>query len=219
MLHARGVRTFCLLFLFTLASLAEAQDSGDGHTATTDSTTQPFDGRPLLDVDASEWMVAGGPAFGVVLFNSAEGHRYLLQTVSWGRVLSGPLLGGPFRGRFEWALEAAPVYSQYAPSDTYGFGFTPIVWRWNFDAGGRIAPYAELAGGALWTRDPVPAGTTTANFSAHAAFGARIFLTRRQALVASYRLHHISNGNRLERNPGVNAHVVLLGFTYVRPHR
>ena len=35
----------------------------------------------------------------------------------------------------------------------------------------------------------------------------------RHGLIASYRLHHISNGNRLRRNPGVNAHMLTLGWT------
>lgn len=180
---------------------------------------QPVDGEPLLDVNTSEWMVSGGPAFGIVVFHSARGHRYMLQTVSWGRVLTEPLLQGPLRGRFEWAFEAAPIYGQYAPTNTYGFGFMPLVWRWNFEPRERFAPFAELAGGALWTRDPVPAGTTTANFSAHAAYGVRYFIRPQQALVASYRFHHISNGNRLDSNPGVNAHVLMFGFSYLRPRR
>ena len=161
--------------------------------------------------------MTGGPAIGVVLFHSQGGHKYLLPSISWGRILSGPVGPGVLRGRFEWAVEVIPVFTQFNPERTYGFGVTPLLWRWNFDSRGNIAPFAELAGGALWTRDPVPAQTTTANFTAHASYGIRYFFRPNQAFVVAYRLHHISNGNRLERNPGVNAHVLQVGFSVMLP--
>ena len=37
------------------------------------------------------------------------------------------------------------------------------------------------------------------------------------ALVVAYRFDHISNGNRLARNPGVNAHMVVVGWSRVQP--
>lgn len=173
--------------------------------------------EPLFAVGATEWMVAVGPGFGVSLFHSEPGHRYLLPSISWGRVLSRAVGPPAVRGRFEWAFEVVPLFRQVTPRPTVGFGVTPLVWRWNFDPRGRLAPFAELAGGALWTRDPVPSETTTANFTAHAAYGVRYFLGPRHAVVASYRFHHISNGNRLERNPGVNAHVLQVGLSLMRP--
>ncbi len=188
------------------------------------SPAAPIEPAPLVhpsffEVGTAEIMVTGGPAFGIVLFHSAAGHRYALQTLSWGWMLSGPRGPGALRGRFEWAVEAVPVFGQYAPERTYGFGLTPLLWRWNFEPRGRIAPYAELAGGALWTSEAVPARTTTSNFTAHAGAGLRIFLRPRDALVFGYRLHHISNGNRLERNPGVNAHVLQFGWAFLRPRQ
>ena len=49
----------------------------------------------------------------------------------------------------------------------------------------------------------------------HAGLGFRLLGGRSGGLVAGYRLHHISNGNRLRRNPGVNAHLLMLGYTHV----
>jgi hypothetical protein len=169
----------------------------------------------ILSLNTTEWMLTGGPAFGTVVLHSSGGHRYVLQTVSWGRVLSEPRLNGALRGRFEWAFEAVPLFGQFAPDDVYGFGFSPLVWRWNFEPRGRFYQYAEVAGGALWTNDPLPERTTTANFSAHGGYGIRYFVRRRQAIVVGYWFHHISNGNRVERNPGVNAHVLQFGYSYL----
>jgi hypothetical protein len=172
---------------------------------------------PLFAVGSSEWMAKTGPAFGVVLFHSSPGHKYLLSSLSWGRVLSRPIGPGVLRGRFEWAVEVVPLFSQHAPDDTFGMGVTPLTWRWNFDRHGKVAPFAELAGGLLWTRDAVPPETTKGNFTAHISYGVRYFVRPRQALVASYLFHHISNGNRLEKNPGVNAHSIQFGWSLMRP--
>jgi hypothetical protein len=169
----------------------------------------------LFEVGATEWMVTAGPAFGVQVFHSAGGHRYALQTISWARVLTEPRGSSFWRGRFEWAVEAVPVFGQFAPTRTFGVGLTPLAWRWNFEPRARYAPYAELAGGALFTSDPVPVRTTHANFTAHIGVGVRRFVRPQQAVVLGYRFHHISNGNRLERNPGVNAHVVVVGWSYM----
>lgn len=174
----------------------------------------------LLDKGDSEFMATAGAAYGVVVFHSAGGHRFVLQTTSWARVLSEPHLIGPLRGRFAWAVEAVPLFGQYEPTKTYGFGVSPLVWRWNFVGRGKVMPYAELAGGGLWTTEPVPDRTTTGNFTAHAGGGVRFFLSPSRAFVVNYWFHHISNGNRLERNPGVNSHIVQVGLSYVPPrHR
>ena len=179
---------------------------------------QDSDPLPILAPGTTEWMVTGGPALGVVLFHSAEGHKYFLQSVSWGRILTRAVGPGALRGRFEWSFEFIPVYGQYEPDNSYGVGVTPLLWRWNFEPRGRVAPFFEVAAGGLWTRDPVPAGTTTANFTGHGAYGIRYFLRPHTAFVAAYRFQHISNGNRLEQNPGVNAHLVQVGVSVLRPH-
>jgi hypothetical protein len=171
---------------------------------------------PNLEVGTSEWMATAGPGLGVPIFHSAAGHRYLLPSLSWGRLLTRPRGPGILRGQFEWSVELVPIFGQLKPEKTYGLGFSPLVWRWNFTPRGRVVQFAELAGGALWTRDPVPARTTTANFTAHVSYGVRYFLTPKAAFVFAYRLHHISNGNRLKQNPGVNAHVLQLGFSLLR---
>ncbi len=159
----------------------------------------------MLDSGSSEWKGTLGVAQGMVIFHSARGHRYLLDTLSWGRVLSDPKFAGWLRGRFQWAFEVAPVYAQFRPDHAYGVGLSPLVWRWNFEPRRRYAPFTELSGGLLFTSRPVPPGTARANFTAHAGGGVRVLVFPDQALVIEYRLDHISNGNRLEKNPGVPA--------------
>jgi hypothetical protein len=205
----RAAIVIAALALFATAGGVNAQDTGskgseEGTTVATDA---------VLNLGASEWMLTGGPAFGVVVFHSSPGHRYWLSSLSWGRVLSRPAGPGGLRGRFQWAIEVVPLFNQYAPGSTWGIGVTPLTWRWNFDPRGKVAPFAELAGGLLWTRDAVPLETTRGNFTAHASYGLRYFVGPHHAFVARYVFHHISNGNRLEKNPGVNAHAFQVGFS------
>jgi len=202
--------TLPLVFLF--ASFAFGQPP-----AAEPAADAPSDVASLFQFGSTEWMITVGPAWGIGLFHSIPGHNYLLTSASWGRILTEPKGPDVMRGRFQWAFEVVPIYAQYAPDNTYGVGFTPIVWRWNLEPRGRVSSYVELAGGTLFTRDSVPRGTTSANFTAHLGYGIRYFLRARQAVVASYRFHHISNGNRLEQNPGVNAHVFQFGWTLMRP--
>lgn len=214
----RGVVLILIALTVCLApSLVAAQAAPADPPATQAAPPVPLEANGLFAVGTSEWMVTGGGAWGVRVFNSAAGYQYVVQTISWGRVLSEPRFRGKLRGRFEWAFEGTPIYAQYHPNRVFGFGVAPLVWRWNFEPHGRYAPYAELAGGALWTSDPVPLRTTTANFTAHAGFGVRRLISRQQALVLAYRFDHISNGNRLDRNPGVNTHGVHIGLTLIRP--
>ena len=162
---------------------------------------------------ATEWSASAGAARGITFLQSVGGERYLTSQLSWGRVLTDPRGPAWARGRFEWAVEVVPVFAEWSAGKARGIGVTPLGWRWNFEPRGRLAPYAEVGGGALWTSAPIPAATTGSNFTAHAGLGLRVFTTRGHGLVVGYRLHHISNGNRLRRNPGVNAHMLTVGWT------
>jgi lipid A 3-O-deacylase len=202
-----------LISLIAFAVPAAAQSTPNPPASAQSSA---LDAETLLTKNSSEWMFTAGAARGAVIFHSEGGHRFAVQAISWGRVLTESHLPGLLRGRFAWAFEAMPVFRQYEPTRAFGFGLSPLVWRWNFQPRGRIAPYAELAGGGLWTTEPVPEDTATANFTAHAGGGARFFVRPHQALVLTYWFHHISNGNRLDRNPSINSHVVQVGFAYIR---
>ena len=203
------------LLVVALCSVpAAAQDSATPQQA----ASQALSAAELpLSIGTTEWTVAAGPAWGVAVAHSIGGHDYVLQTLSWGRVLTAAHGPGALRGRFELAFEVVPIYGQYAPRGTYGFGLTPLVWRWNFEPHDKFISFAELGGGGLWTRDAVPERTTTANFTAHASYGIRYFISPTRTINVSYRFHHISNGNRLERNPGVNAHVLMFGVSLLKP--
>ncbi|MGD9903188.1 MAG: acyloxyacyl hydrolase [Vicinamibacterales bacterium] len=165
---------------------------------------------------ADEWNLVAAVARGVTVLQSRGGQRYVMPSVAWGRVLTDERGPRWMRGRFEWVIEAVPYFAEWAESDARGGGIVPLGWRWNLAARGRWHPFAEVGGGALWTTAAVPAGTTATNFTTHAGAGVR-WLGGRSGVIVGYRLHHISNGNRVARNPGVNAHMLIVGWTRVVP--
>ena len=164
----------------------------------------------------SEWVVAAGAAQSVNLFESTANRRYLVQNISFGRELTGDLKFAAIRGRFTWAAEAMPVFYQLRPSHLFGIGFAPVVWRWNFPPHPKWSAFAELSMGGLWTTDPIPEGTERVNFTAHWGGGVRLLTRANRSIVLGYRFQHISNGNQLTTNPGVNSHVLIAGISFHR---
>jgi len=132
--------------------------------------------------------------------------------VRYGWILTGPHLPGFLRGRFEYAVDAVPVFLAFQPTDTaYGAGFDPLGLKWNFERHGRISPYLELTGGALFTNHNVPPGTNTVNFMDQAALGMHILGVRHNVNL-ELRYMHISNAGLATPNPGVNTVQVRLGI-------
>ena len=130
----------------------------------------------------------------------------------YGWVLTGPHGPGFFAGRFEYAIDAVPVYLIFQPRGTvYGVGVNPMNLKWNFATRGRLHPYIELGGGTLFTTDKVPRATSKVNFTPTAAFGAH-FLGQKYPWTMEARYLHISNAGLGDFNPGINTFEVRLGI-------
>jgi hypothetical protein len=115
------------------------------------------------------------------------------------------------KGRFEYAIDAVPMYLIFQPTNTaYGVGLNPLNLKWNFERHGRIVPYTELSGGLLFTTHDVPANTSQINFTPSAAFGFH-YLADRFAWTLEGRYLHISDAGLSRLNPGVNTFEVRIG--------
>ncbi len=129
----------------------------------------------------------------------------------YGWILTGPHLPGFLRGRFEYALDAVPVFLVFQPANTaYGVGFDPLGLKWNFQRHGRISPYLELTGGTLFTDHNVPTYTNTVNFMDQATLGMHI-LGPKYNVSLELRYMHISNAGLANLNPGINTVQIRLG--------
>ena len=132
--------------------------------------------------------------------------------VRYGWILTDAHLPSVFRGRFEFALDAVPVFLAFQPANTaYGAGFDPLGLKWNFERHGRFSPYLELTGGVLFSNHDIPTGTNTVNFMDQAALGTHI-LGEKYNWSIELRYMHISNAGLATPNPGVNTVQVRLGI-------
>jgi hypothetical protein len=123
------------------------------------------------------------------------------------------------KGRFEYALDAVPLYLIFQPTNTaYGVGLNPLNLKWNFVSRGHVSPYIELSGGTLFTTHDVPSHTSAVNFTPSAAFGAQL-LGERWAWTIEGRYLHISNAGLDRLNPGINTFEVRLGIGKFRKSR
>ena len=134
----------------------------------------------------------------------------------YGWVLTDPHGPGFLKGRFEYAVDAVPVFLVFQPVNTaYGFGVNPLGLKWNFVSRGRIAPYFELGGGTLFTTHNVPTGTSSINFTTGAALGFHP-LGDRMSWGLDLRYMHLSNAGLENFNPGINTLQVRLGVGVFR---
>ena len=137
----------------------------------------------------------------------------------YGWILTEPHGPSFLRGRFEYAVDAVPVFVVFQPSNTaYGAAVNPFALIWDFDTHGRVVPYIDLGGGVLFTNTQVPAGTSRINFTTAGAVGMH-FLAGKLNWTADVRFMHISNAGLQSANPGINTVQLRLGigwFTHGR---
>lgn len=130
----------------------------------------------------------------------------------YGWILTDEHLPGFLRGRFEYAVDAIPLFLIFQPANTaYGVGFDPLGLKWNFKRRRNISPFLELAGGAVFTDHDVPARTNTVNFTPQAALGMHI-LGAKYNVSLELRYMHISNAGLATPNPGLNTLQVRVGI-------
>jgi hypothetical protein len=137
----------------------------------------------------------------------------------YGWVITAPHGPGFLRGRFEYAVDAVPVFVLFQPTNTaYGAAVNPFALIWDFDTHGRFVPYLDLGGGALFTDKQVPAGTSRINFTTAGAVGVH-FLAGKMNWTADVRFMHISNAGLEKPNPGINTVQLRLGVGwFTHPH-
>jgi lipid A 3-O-deacylase len=137
----------------------------------------------------------------------------------FGWILTSPHGPGFLKGRFEYAVDAVPMFLIFQPANTsYGVALDPITLKWNFAARGHVAPFMELNGGVLFTNHNVPTGTNTVNFASSLALGTHI-LQQKYNWSIEARYMHISNAGLAVPNPGINTVQVRLGIGRFFPAR
>ena len=170
---------------------------------------------PETDGNEIEIWTAGGHGTNGVTQHTgvwSAGFRY-------GWVITAPRGPGFLRGRFEYAVDAVPVFVVFQPTNTaYGAAINPCALIWDFDTHGRVVPYIDLGGGVLFTNTQVPAGTSRINFTSAGAVGVH-FLAGKVTWTADVGFMHISNAGLETLNPGINMVQLRLGVGwFTHPH-
>ncbi len=204
-------------------------------------------GNPLESASLRQpWEVGAVVQGGVGVTDGRDGFKFLQAGVHAGRVLTNNFGGGLLRGNFEYAVELFPYWESFTPvfprvscqqvpgtavlscSQPYNVGgtfhgvtVTPIILRWNFARHGRLTPWAQAAGGLLWTNHKYPSygntdttnytengpngETSVWNFTPQGGVGFHYFLRPDRSIDFSANGEHISSASLGDRNPGVNA--------------
>jgi len=133
-----------------------------------------------------------------------------------GRVLTGEHGAGILRGTFELAFDIVPLDEYWIKGGQYAGGIDPLVAKWNFTHGCKVAPYAAIVGGTLFSTHNLPPGDTSqVNFTSGGEIGAQIFRKGRNSWDVSVKAYHLSNASLGNHNPGLNANLqFMLGYTW-----
>ncbi len=214
-------------------------------------TPAPGNESPAADVLVTRPYEAGAFFQGGVGTADRSDFKFASAGVRLGKVLTDSHLPGLLRGQFEYAGELMPYWQSFTPAPAFhqtpytfegqsgfinepynggtfsGVSITPIILRWNLHPGRRLAPFAQGAGGLIWTNHKyppdiiVPAGTpgrtSVWNFTPQFGIGAHYFLKPRRSIDLSANAIHISSASLGDRNPGVNASVQFqIGYSWWR---
>jgi hypothetical protein len=135
-----------------------------------------------------------------------------------GRVLTRDHGGSWRRGNLEYGFDLMPVFETYGNQRTHGWGFDPVILRWNSALHTpRISPYIELAGGAVITPSNLPPGNTSSfNFTPKGGGGIYIRTRKRQSLDIGCHWSHISNANLGVENPEFNGVQLSLAYHWYK---
>lgn len=188
------------ILVFIAASAADAQTLSAQSLTKSAWEFQPF--------------VGGGTGLG-----HSDSTQFLIAGVRIGKILTKDHLRGWARGNFEMAVDLMPLYLVLQPGGpVYGASFKPVIFQWNFLGNHKVAPYALIAGGVLFTTSNVPPGNTSyVNFTSQGALGFRFFQRPRRAWVFEIQAVHISNASLGHLNPGFNGSLMFsLGYSWLK---
>ncbi len=212
------------------------------------------DGVPAL-ANARGWEYGAIFQGGKGVTDDRDDFKFFMAGGHVGKVLTGQMGRSVLQGNFEYAAEIFPYWQSDTPrfdrrtcvptanplaiscsplytvgGTFHGVTVTPIILRWNFTRGHRLMPWAQAAGGVLWTNHKYPAygqgpvnlvnngpnaDASVWNFTPQGGVGVHYFLNPRQSLDLGANGVHISSASLGDRNPGVNASVQFsIGYSW-----
>ncbi len=181
--------------------------------------SEDLNARTRVTKGTLEFGLLGGFWKGNNLFQNAPSTNreaiYILPQL--GLVLTDELGSGMLAGNVEGLIEPVAAH-YYEPFSASLFGGS-LVLKYNFLSFGRWMPFWDAGAGMSWTdlAPRIPEQSTQFNFILQTGPGVSYFVSENLAITAGFRFHHISNANIGDRNTGLNAWLLNLGFSFFSP--
>lgn len=100
---------------------------------------------------------------------------------------------------------------------TIGEAISPIGFQWNFLPHRKMQPFFIGHGGYMYSTQPIPIPTAGSfNFTFDLGAGIELFRSKTRSIRAEYRIHHISNHNTAQDNPGIDNGLFQLTCSFGR---
>jgi len=167
---------------------------------------------PWLPKGRTIWGLSG--SFGVADGNRAGSLESVCVVMA--RTLTNPVGPRWIRGRMGVLVELVPLFLLSQKSTSYAAGFN-LLGRHYLDRGGSLRPFLTLGAGMIVSNEEIPERVANLNFTPQAGLGLLFSDKSERVYSAEFRLHHISNGGRVEPNPGINS--LVFQFAILFPNR
>jgi len=127
----------------------------------------------------------------------------------------------PFSATYTGVVQGSP----YTESETvtcgrrwtFGEGFSPIGFKWNFRPRHRIQPVFTTLAGYMFSTQPIPVASAGSwNFTFEFGAGVEFYRSATRSIRAEYRFHHISNAYTADANPGIDSGMFQVTYAFGR---
>ena len=216
-------RAFFLLSIISIALTLSAQETKTAVPAKSEVKPQFF--KP----GDNEFGIWGGFSAGSpTIIGVTTDRKLFLNNINWSRViLAGRTVA------WKYTMDAVPVALITQPAEVvgppfvptvtsksartiYGAGINPLGMQLNFANTHKVQPFIQANGGLLYFTEQVPViGSSQFNFAFSFGGGLQVFARDNKTVTVGYRFHHLSNNETALRNPGSDANMFYLGFSWL----
>lgn len=172
------------------------------------SPTQPifFSGRKEYDTDGRKFGMLSFRYGRVIGTKGPVTYEYLAEVIPVALAFNNEVID-------KAAPPATPPVTKR--ETTYAFAFEPVSFRFIFRPKRRVKPFLQTGAGFLFAKKPIPIpGSLSYDFVGDFGGGVMYSLSKRRTINFGYRYFHISNMNIGRINPGYNANVFYVGFSF-----
>jgi hypothetical protein len=125
----------------------------------------------------------------------------------------------PFSGSFTTVVQGV-TFSQTDTITcgrqwTFGEGFSPAGFKWNFRPRHHIQPVISVLTGYMFATKPIPVSDAGSwNFTFEFGGGIEWYRSATHSLRLEYRIHHISNDYTAAANPGIDNGLFQMTYSF-----